>query len=115
MVLKRTGSRMDLALIQAATGVFPQAKKDARKVLVLFTDVSPVSNHGPIQKALDSLNKQGVTVIVVGVGSKVKLTDLVKIVEISENVIIAETSKTLLYYYYDVYHRIVSCKYLFVL
>eukprot|EP00794_Sanderia_malayensis_P014924 gene14924-16466_t len=108
ITLRRTGLRMDLALMRASTGIFPQSRKDARKVLVLFTDVSSLVDQNQLRKAMDSLKKQRVTVVVVGIGSRVRFADLVNMVDRSANAIVSESSKSLLYYYYDIYQRIIS-------
>ena len=107
MTLQRTGARVDLALKEASSSLFTTGRPNASKVLVLFID-APLADRKSLRSAVQSLAKQGVQLVVVGVGSKARLVDLVAVG--NENVIIAETSKTLMHYYYYFYKRILNGK-----
>ena len=110
LTLRRTGARIDLAASLASSEVFPTAKSDRRKILLIFTDATSFFNKDRLKKSVDSLNAHGVTVIVLGAGSKVRLADLVTIASSSADVIMAQTSKTFMYYFYEVYRRILQSK-----
>ena len=95
----------------AAKSVFSQSVSDGRrKVLLLFTDFTSSQDWDRVKKAIDLLRLQGVTVIALGAGNKVSIPNLVGMTTSSRDAIIAESSKTMMYYFYDVYLRILECK-----
>ena len=109
--LVQRGSAIDTAFSIASKDVFSQSVNDGRKkVLLLFTDFTESQKWNSLRKAIKLLRTQGVSVIAMGTGNKVNIPNLVTMTSSGRNAIIAESSKTMMYYYYDIYRRILESK-----
>lgn len=106
--LQGIGAAVDKALNTASKDVFSQQGSGRRRVLLLFTDYASSNNKDSIRKAMELLRLQGVTVIAFGIGNKVSIPYLANMATNSNDVILAETTKAMMYYYYAVYRRILE-------
>ena len=110
MKLSRSGANANGVLKVSASDVFPKSRDNVRKVLVLFTDVVDNQDEIALKRNVEKLAKQGVMVVAFGAGGRVKLSTLINIATTTDDVIVADTSKTFLYYYYMLYERILASK-----
>ena len=109
--LVQRGSAIDTAFSVASKDVFSRSVNDGRKkVLLLFTDFTESQKWNSLRKAIQLLRTQGVSVIAMGTGNKVNIPNLVTMTSSGKNAIIAESSKAMMYYYYDIYRRILESK-----
>ena len=94
LVPKKDGASIGKAMEVSANLIFPDGRNDALKVLVLFTDATGFADKKLIQKAKDKLQDKNVEIVVVGVGNKAKMADLITMVSYPHNIISDLTSKT---------------------
>ena len=107
--LTQRGSAIDTAFNVASKDIFSQPVNDgSKKVLLLFTDFTKSQKWNSLRKAIQLLRTQGVSIIAMGTGNNVNVPNLVAMTNSGKNAIIAESSKTMMYYYYDVYRRILE-------
>lgn len=84
----RRRTRIDKALILAAKDVFPKARQHVVKIALVITDgeLTQMRDTIPLLKASQPLRKNGVRVLVVGIGGRVKKHELQEMVEKPEDV-----------------------------
>lgn len=111
LALTRRGIAAEQAFSVAANNVFNQQSDERRRVMLLFTDFTSADNMESVRNAIELLRVQGVSVIALGTGNKVSISHLVSMETGSKGALIAESSKTMMFYYFKVYRRILQCKF----
>ena len=106
--LTREGARVDSAFYIAARDVFSKSDTVQRKMMLLFTDATSFHDQRGLRTSMESLSLQGVDVVAFGTGNKVRLASLVKMASSAADVIVADTSKTMMYYFYAFYRRLLQ-------
>lgn len=92
---EKTRGDIDLALKLAEDKVFPMARKRVAKIAVVVID-GKENNNDQWQDIVLSLQKAGVRVLLLGIGTEIKGESLRRLVERDDDLIIEESFITLL-------------------